>query len=170
MVILDTDFLSSFFKIRKLDLILKALNVKHIAIPSTVYEELKEAKFFPEISSLFSFTEEELNDNRFILVKTINLVEWNENITKEDRITFGKGELGCFILAKKSNETILIDDQRARTIAKEKGLKVTSIPSFLIFCKQKNITSSNEMNEIINELKQKDYYELSEETKKRLLE
>ena len=46
MAILDTDFLSSFFKIGKLDLILKTLDLKNVTIPSTVYKELKEAKFF----------------------------------------------------------------------------------------------------------------------------
>ncbi len=98
------------------------------------------------------------------------MIEWNTNVTTEETITLGRGELGCFIIAKKSNETILIDDQRARTIAKEKGLKVTSMPAFLIFCKQKNLISSNEIKEIIEQRKQKDNYELSEETKKLILE
>ncbi len=57
MTIIDTDFLSSFFKIGKLKLILKALNIRHIIIPSTVYEEVKEAKFFNEIAPLFAFEE-----------------------------------------------------------------------------------------------------------------
>lgn len=81
MAILDTDFLSSFFKIGKLKLVLKVLNVKHVVVPSTVYEELKEAKFFNEISSLFAFNEKELNENRFILVKTVDLIELKENLT-----------------------------------------------------------------------------------------
>lgn len=68
MAILDTDFLSSFFKIGKLNLILKALDLKHVTIPSTVYEELKEAKFFDEIVSLFAFKEKELSDDKFIFV------------------------------------------------------------------------------------------------------
>ena len=59
MAILDTDFLSSFFKIGKLKLVLRALNLKHVVIPSTVYEELKETKFFNEISSVFAFDEKD---------------------------------------------------------------------------------------------------------------
>ena len=169
MAILDTDFLSSFFKIGKLKLVLKALNVKHVVVPSTVYEELKEAKFFNEISSVFAFNEKELNDDRFILVKTVDLMEWKENFTKEETITLGNGELGCFILAENSSDTILIDDQRARVVAKGKGLKVVSIPAFLLFCKRRNVVSFDEIRKIVEELKEMDYYEFSEESRELLL-
>jgi len=168
MAILDTDFLSSFLKIGKLKLVLRALNLKHVVIPSTVYEELKETKFFNEISSVFAFDEKELNENRFILVKTVDLMEWKENFTKEETITLGKGELGCFVLAENSGDTILIDDQRARVVAKEKGLKVVSISAFLLFCKRRNVVSFNEIRKIVEDLKEKDYYEFSEESRELL--
>lgn len=169
MAILDTDFLSSFFKIGKLKLVLKALNVKHVIVPSTVYRELKEAKFFNEIASLFTFDEKELNGDRFILVKTVDLIEWKANFAKEEITTLGKGELGCFILAKNSGDTILIDDQRARAVAKGKGLKVVSIPAFLLFCKRKNVVFLDELRQIISDLKVKDYYEFSDESRELLL-
>ncbi len=169
MAIVDADFLSSFFKIGKLTLILRALGLKQLTIPSTAYEELKEAPFFNEIASLFAFNERELDQERFILVKPVNLVPGKENLTTEEIITCGKGEWGCFILAKSSGDTILIDDQRARMIATEQGLKVASIPSFLLFCKRKNIVSADELQQIIHDLKIKDYYEFSEESKELLL-
>ncbi len=169
MAILDTDFLSSFFKIGRLKLVLKALNVKKVVVPSTVYEELKEAKFFNAISSLFAFNEKELDEDRFILVKPVDLIEWKANFTKEETITLGKGELGCFVLAKNTGDTILIDDQRARVVAKGKGLKVASIPAFLLFCKKKNVVSLDELKQIVNDLKAKDYYEFSEESRELLL-
>ncbi|MBI2668555.1 hypothetical protein HYX14_01805 [Candidatus Woesearchaeota archaeon] len=169
MTILDTDFLSSFFKIGKLKLVLKALNVKHVVVPSTVYEELKEAKFFNEISSLFSFNEKELDGDRFILVKAVDLIGWKEKFTKEETITLGKGELGCFMLVENSGDTIFIDDQRARLVAKGKGLKVVSIPAFLLFCKRKNVVSLNELRKIVEDLKEMDYYEFSEESRELLL-
>ncbi len=166
---MDTDFLSSFFKIGKLKLVLKALNVNKVVVPSTVYEELKEAKFFNEMVSLFAFNETELSTERFILVKPVDLIEGKVNFTKEGTITLGKGELGCFILAKNTEDTILIDDQRARVIAKGEVLKVTSIPAFLLFCKKKNVVSLNELKQIVNDLKTEDYYEFSEESRELLL-
>ena len=169
MAILDADFLSYYFKIGRLKLVLKALNVKHVVIPSTVYEELREAKFFSDIASLFVFNENELNDDIFILVKTIDLDKWNENLTKEEAIALGNGERGCFILAENSRDIILIDDQKARVVAKGKGLKVASIPSFLLFCKMKNVVSLNDIRKVIEELKERDYYEFSEESMEFLL-
>ncbi len=169
MAILDTDFLSSFFKIERLDLILKALNLEHVVIPSTVYEELKESKFFDEIIHLFAFIEKELSDKRFILVKNVDLSTL-ANFTEEETISLGRGELGCFMLAKQSEETIFIDDNKARMVAKDKELKVVSIPSFLLYCKRKNLVSFDQMKQIIDNLKTKDHYEFSEEIKKTLLE
>lgn len=169
MTILDADFLSSFFKIGKLKLILKALGVKHVVVPTTVYEELKDARFFNEMASLFAFDEKELSTERFILVKPVDLIEGKANFTTEETITLGKGELGCFVLAKNSGDTILIDDQKARIVAKGKGLKVASIPAFLLFCKKKKIISFDSIREIVEELKEKDYYEFSEESRELLL-
>jgi len=107
MVVVDTDFFSSLFKISELNLILKLLNIDKIIIPSTVYEELKDANFF--------------------------------------------------------------NDKCARKIAKEEGLKVLSIPSFLADCKRKNILSNEKLKQIIKDLKEKDYYEFSEEVESLLL-
>ena len=168
MAILDTDFLSSFFKIGKIDLILKALNVKSVTVPSTVYEELKEAKFFDEIVSLFAFKEKDLSDRRFILVKNADLGTL-EGFTEEETTILGKGELGCFVLGK-NGEIILIDDSKARSVAKEKGLKVVSVPSFLLHCKRKNIVYVDDLKQIVESLKAKDYYEFTEEVKKTLLD
>ncbi|MDP3728705.1 MAG: hypothetical protein Q8R18_04605 [bacterium] len=170
MAILDTGFLSSFFKVGKLDFFLKVLDVKHVVIPSTVYEELKKAKFFDEMVCLFAFSENDLDNKRFILVKNVDLIVLQDGFTDEERIMLGKGELGCFVLANESGETIFVDDSKARTIAKEKGLKVVSLPSFLLYSKRKHFTSLEELKEIIHDLKAKDCYEFSEDVKMTLLE
>lgn len=170
MVILDTDFLSSFFKIRKLNLILKVLDLKYMIILSTVHEELKDAKFFDEIVSFFAFKEEDLDENRFILVKDVDLTLLKNDFTDEEIISLGKGELGCFLLAKKNSDSVLIDDQKARFVAKEKYLKVVSVPAFLLYCKIKAVVSLDEMKQVVEDLKNKDYYKFSDEVKKMLLE
>lgn len=169
MVILDTDFLSSFFKVGKLNFVLKALNLKYLIIPSTVYGELKNAKFFDEIVSSFAFREEDLNNEKFILIKEVDLNELEGHFQEEETKALGDGELGCFLLAKKSDDKILIDDQKARTVAKENGLKVVSLPAFLWYCKQKNILSPEEIRQLIEDLEEKDYYEFTEEVKETLL-
>ncbi|HLC20374.1 MAG TPA: hypothetical protein VJK72_05610 [Candidatus Nanoarchaeia archaeon] len=108
-----------------------------------------------------------MNSDRFILVKTVDML--GSDFTDEEKITLGKGELGCFILAKNSDDIIFIDDQNARSVAKEKSLKVISIPTFLLLCKKKNIVSIKEMRENVEDLKEKDYYDFSAEARELLL-
>jgi len=168
MAIIDADFLSSFFKIHRLKLVLTSLNIKNLVIPSTVYEELKNSNFFEDISHLFVFKEEDLTEKSYILIKRVNLSLLSKYFDFKKLNVFGKGEIGCFLLAKETNDKILIDDKRARDFAKENKIDVVSIPAFLIYCKNKNIISSKEMRQIIKGLKEKDYYEFSKEIEKLL--
>ncbi|MEK6984507.1 MAG: hypothetical protein AABX33_08080 [Nanoarchaeota archaeon] len=170
MVIVDTDFLSSFSKINRLKLILKSLNIKKFVVPSTVYGEIQNSNFFEKISHLFVFKEEDLTEDSFILVKNVNLNTSTQYFKKEEISVFGKGEIGCFLLAKETNDKILIDDRAARDFAKENHVKVVSVPAFLMECKNKNIISSKEMKQIIKDLKEKDYYEFTKEIEKLFFE
>ncbi len=170
MVIIDTDFVSSFFKIGKLELILTALGIEYLIIPSTVYEELKDAIFFDRISPHFIFRKNDIDKVRFILITEVNLNEIQEYLDQEKMKFLGRGELGCFILAKKISDKILIDDNHARKIAGDQRLKVISIPAFLSYCKSKNILSKSEIKQIINDLKEKDHYLFNQEIERKLLE
>lgn len=170
MVLLDTDFASSFFKIGKLKFILTALKIQYLTMPSTVHEELKNALFFDRISPHFAFREKEVDDIKFILIREVNLNEMKEFL-KEEKVSFlGQGELGCFLLAKKNNDKILIDDSHARKAAEEQGLKVVSIPAFLSYCKNNNILSNQDIKSIIKDLKEKDYYRFNQEVESKLIE
>ena len=46
MIVLDTDFFSSFFKFGRLEPILKVSGEEKQVIPETVYDELKKTNFF----------------------------------------------------------------------------------------------------------------------------
>ena len=168
MAIIDADFLSSFFKIHKLKLILASFNIKNLVVPSTVYEELKNSNFFEDISHLFVFKEEDLTEKSYILVKHVNLNLLSKYFDAKKLGIFGKGEIGCLLLAKETDDKVLIDDKRARDFAKENKIDAASIPSFLIYCKNKNIISSKEMRQIVKDLKEKDYYRFTKEIEKLL--
>ena len=84
MAIADTGFLSSFSKIGRLRLILKALKLKSIVVPSTVYEELKNSGFFEDISRLFAFKELDLTEQSFILVRHVDLSSLSSHFSREE--------------------------------------------------------------------------------------
>ena len=81
MIVSDTDFLSAFSKIGKIDLIFEVFKIKEITITKSVYGELKEAPVFDKLLPYFS------SEDRSIKVKNVS--------TKEIPISLGEGERRC---------------------------------------------------------------------------
>jgi len=154
MVIADTDFLSSFVKIGRVNLVFKAFNINKITIPGAVLHELEKAPFFNTILGLI--------DSSKIEVKSIEI----NNLSEE----FGAGELESIALAQQTNDVLLMNDQSAIKYAEQMDVAVLDVPTFLLYCKKKNILSKKEIQEIITELKIKDYYEFSDDVKRVLLQ
>ena len=169
MIVLDTDFFSSFFKIRRLKLILDVSGEEKVVIPGTVYDELKRTSFFDEILHRIAFSEDDIGDERYILVKKVDLSICDGFIGSEEMTGLGKGELGCMVLAKEHGAEILISDRRARQIARDKKLKAISIPTFLLRYKRKGKFSIEEIKGFIRDLREKDFYEFSKEVEGELL-
>ena len=155
-IVIDTDFLSSFFKIGQLNLIFKAFDVKEIFIVKAVLQELEESSFYDEFLELLSSEENK------IMIREIERVEPSKD--------FGEGELESISLAKKTDSILLMSDRDAGELAKDKGVAIVNIPEFLLDCKKRNIISREEIKKIIKDLKEKDFYEFSEEVKDLLLE
>ena len=154
MIIADADFLSSFVKIKKIDLILKAFNVNKVIIPNDVLRELEKAPFFDVVV--------ELIESKKIEVKNVNIKAASDEL--------GIGEEACMTLAKQTGGTLLISDQSAMKHAGQRGITVLDVPAFLLYCKKKNILSKKDLLEVMRELKEKDYYGFSEEVKQWLLQ
>ena len=169
MIVLDTDFFSSFFKIGRLKLILDVSGEEKLVIPKTVYDELKWTGFFDEILCGISFSEDDLGNERYILVKNVDLSICADFIDPKEITRLGKGELGCMVLAEEHGAEILISDKRARQVARNKRLKAISIPTFLLRYKRKGKISIEEIKGIIKDLREKDFYEFSKEVEDELL-
>ena len=153
MVIADTDFLSSFVKIKKTNLISKVFNTSKITIVSAVLHELEKAPFFDNILSLI--------DSNVIKVRSIEVSASEE---------FGAGEIESIALAEQTGDILLMSDKSATRYAEQKGITVLDVPTFLLYCKKKKILSKMSLQEIICELKEKDYYEFGDDIKQTLLQ
>ncbi len=155
VVILDTDFLSSFLKIGKLSLIRDFFEVEKLYIPAAVFSEIAKTRLGEEL----------LNEN-YIQVKNV------ENVFRElDSLgNLGRGEKECIALCKQfQNSLLLISDKKALDVAKRNQIIVINIPAFLFACKNAKFLDREELSQIIKDLKQKDYYEFSDEEKERLV-
>jgi len=66
---------------------------KKQVIPKTVYDELKRTSFFDEILYRVAFSEDALSDERYILVKKVDLSICGSFIDSKERTGLGKGEI-----------------------------------------------------------------------------
>ena len=64
---------------------------------------------------------------------------------------------------------LLISDNKAREIANKNNIAVLNISAFLLACKDVGLLNSEDIATIIHDLKDKDYYEFSEEERSRLI-
>ena len=155
MIVSDTDFLSAFGKIDRIDLIFKVFKTKEITITKSVYDELKESPVFDKLLPYFSAKE--------------NNIKVKEASIKDIPVSLGKGERASISLAKDKKAKLLMDDRDAGEYAESKGVDVIDIPAFLFHCKESNTLSVSEIKSIINNLKDKDHYEFEAKVKEELL-
>ncbi len=154
MIIADTDFLSAFLKIDRLELVFKALDTKEITIAGAVLHEIEQAPIYHKLLDALQSKDQK------ITIKDVTPLE------SED---FGVGELGSISLAQNFDGLLLMNDRKAAKFAESRGIIVMDIPIFLLHCKTSNHISNEELIQIIEDLKEKDYYEFSAEVKERLL-
>ena len=82
----------------------------------------------------------------------------------------GAGEQACILLAQSLPDPILlISDNKARAFASSLDIPVANIPAFLMACKIAGIVNPEQMAQIIQDLKEKDFYEFKAEIREMLL-
>ena len=124
-----------------------------IIIASVVLHELEDAPFFDSILHLIA--------SNVIKVKSID-VRASEDL--------GAGEMESIALAAQTRDILLMSDRSALRYAEQRSIVVFDIPTFLFYCKKKKILLKKDIQEIMRELIQKDYYEFSDDVTKALLE
>lgn len=147
-IVIDTGFISSLFKINRLELVKKLFCVEKIYIPNAVLTELSKSKFFNDFTTHIAPNEEEVDDIHWIIALYATPIDDQE---------IGLGEREAISLARDLNAILLIDDR----IAKDKatGIPTFDLSMFLKDCKEKGLIDREEMIIIIKELKEKDFYE-----------
>lgn len=166
MILIDTCILSSLAKIDRLSL-LDILFKKHFCyITPSVLKELdtnKTAgfKFAEKIEAMVSFTEAK---NK-ICVLSMELEEIEHAYKLMGRHKLSLADCECIVLAKSKDAILLTDDTYLGKVAFNEGIKkIYDLKSLL----EANIIHGKikhrkELEEIIEILKQKDYYLFSEE-------
>lgn len=158
MVIIDCDFLSSFLKIDRIDLVRNFYQVSEIYTTPAVITELSKT---PLINRLPEWLKIQVHHPQAKHDKRVDL--------EFERL--GLGEQSCILLAKENRDSrLLISDNRARTVAQKEGLKAVNIPAFLLACKESGFLDLMDIQEIMDRLYEKNHYKFSQRQKTILLE
>jgi len=158
LLVCDTDFLSSFLKIGRLEIVRDLFKEENLYIPVAVLGEIAKTDLITD-----------LLDKGWVKVKKVSDVDLKEMEKDEEFTNLGSGEKECLALCKRlKNSILLISDNTARKIANKNNIFTLNISAFLLACKDVEILGREDILMIIHDLKEKDYYEFSEEERARL--
>jgi predicted nucleic acid-binding protein len=159
-VIVDTDFLSSFLKIGRLELVKEFFGVENMHIPVAVLYEIAKTDLITD-----------LLDMHWILVKRVNDADLIEMEYDIEFASLGSGEKECMVLCRQFQDSILlISDKKAMRVAGKNRISVLNIPALLLACKETGVLDGGEIAVIMGDLKKMDYYEFSYGEERRLME
>ncbi|MBI4332249.1 MAG: hypothetical protein HY673_13315 [Chloroflexi bacterium] len=138
---------------------MRSYQVESLDIPPEVYREISQSKLLHSLA-----------DKHWIKVTPISLTGNEALLSDPDFASLGDGEKESILLALMSEESILlINDNKARKIAKKYGVAAFSVPDFLMACKEVNFLAKEEIGEIMEALKEKDFYGFKGDIEKLLL-
>lgn len=144
MIIFDTDILSIFAKISRLELIKKLFGAIHIT--PMIREELT-----APLEYGYEFPKDVL-DNSSVIVPTVEeLGSYNEF-----KVRLGKGEAEAISIAKSRKLLFATNDKVAQKVAKENGVGIISLQAILKTLVKRQILTLDDLNEIINDIRSKD--------------
>ena len=163
MIIVDTGFLSSLYKINRLELIKKHFKVDYIVISNATFIELSKTKFFTELMRHIAIDEDLLDEKYWILIKKSDIK------ISDERLGNGEKEAISIALVEKNQDVLLlIDDRTARAVAKREGIMTATLPEFLFDCREARSLSKEELSVIIDRLEKKDFYKFKKNVLMRL--
>ena len=158
-IIFDADFLSSFLKIERCELVRTFYQVEQALVPAAVYREIAQTDLLRSLLAI-----------PWIHIPSTGAVP-DEGLPQDPTFQMlGAGERGCITLARAQTESVvLMSDNKARRFAQSLGIKVVNIPAFLFACKMADLVSPQQMAAIIQELKDKDFYDFRADVRTELL-
>jgi len=160
IVISDTDFLSSFLKIGRLELLRAFYRVEIVWIPPRVYREMAQTELLTR-----------LVETSWVRIAVPPVGILDTLLTDQEFRSLGAGEQESIVLTSSSADSVLmISDNKARRVATRLGVVAIHIPAFLLACKNAGLLDREELIVIVRELREKDYYEFRQDVLSALLD
>ena len=157
-VVLDTDFLSSFLKIDRPELIREFFQVESLWIPRAVAQELAATSLMTALNTL-----------GWVEVHEVTNEQVTGLLVSSEFLNLGTGEQEAITLASFNSEAVLLmSDKRASRCAESLGVQVVNIPAFLLAYRQSGEGNVEDLRALIDALQKQDHYGFSNEVLKKL--
>lgn len=150
-LIFDTDILSTFGKIKRLDLLQELIPEIQFSIPTSVYNELLKAKDhgYDFVNYIF--------ESEIIEVTILNLDEWNFFWKlRIEHTSLGAGELEGISICKYRNCILVTNDITAKNVCDQYGVQFIDLSMILKSLLEEKILTNNEIKALIGEIELKD--------------
>lgn len=155
VIISDTTTISNLLIINKLYILQKLYN--KIIIPRAVFTELQKLKNYNRNLS-------EIIHSSWIVVEDVKNIDW----VLELSTILDKGEAEAIVLSKELNaDLLIIDETKGRNLAKKLNITIIGLLGILIIAKNEKLIDSVE--NILNELKTKSGFWISNELQQKIL-
>lgn len=149
--IFDTDVLSTFGKIRKLDLLRKLLPDAVFFIPLSVYDELFKAK-----DHGYDFVDYILKSGLFEVIPLSSEELRFLGELRKEHISLGAGEMEGISICKHGGHILVTNDVAAKKVCDFYGIKFIDLSVILKSLLVEKILTNKEVKVLINEIEQKD--------------
>jgi predicted nucleic acid-binding protein len=154
-ILCDTDILSVFAKIDRLDLLEEAFPNADLQIVEEVYDELEHAR-----ENEYSFPEKIFQTTDTVTLKQEELEEYREKKDRAEFLPLSKADLKTFVAANEREILLLSNDSHLLEVSDQEQVLALDIYEILEILYQKNKIDREQIQKIGKQVKQKDNLDL----------
>jgi predicted nucleic acid-binding protein len=158
-VVLDADFLSAFLKIERLSIIRELFRLDRAFTPPAVYREISVTDLLPRLTAI-----------PWVEVRAPDAEKMRDLGRDETFAKLGSGEREAIALCMELGDVaLLMNDNRARQVAGRLGIRVFSVPVFLLAYKDSGLASREQIADLVTALEERDFYGFRKDVRDLLL-
>jgi len=151
MIIFDTDIISTFGKIKRLDLLRTLLPDSQFFMVPSVYSELLKAK-----DRGYEFVDYVMEGENFEIISLTKEEMGFLSKLNEERKSLGSGELECISVCKHRGSIFVTNDVAAKKVCDIYNIKFIDLSMILKSLLATKILTHNEVRALIAEIEKKD--------------
>jgi len=158
-VVLDADFLSAFLKIERLSIVRDFFGLDLVFTPPAVYREISVTDLLPRLTA-----------TSWIEVREPDAEKVKDLGGDKAFAKLGSGEREAIALCMELGDAVLLmNDNRARQVAVRLGIRVFSVPAFLLAYKNSGLVDREQIADLVTSLEERDFYGFRKDVRDLLL-